>query len=54
MTKIKTETYIVVVAHSGHAKGDEITLNARQAQFRVTSGQLELKNQPKKKAGGNA
>ena len=49
MTKIKTETYIVVVAHSGHAKGDEITLNARQAQFRLTSGQIK----PKKKAAGD-
>ena len=48
MAEIKTEKYIVVVAHSGHAKGDEITLNARQAQFRLTAGQIK----PKKKADG--
>lgn len=51
MAAVKQAIYLVKHPFGGYAEGEEITLNPRQAQFLLTSGQIELKQA---KASGKA
>jgi len=51
-TQTNNKTYVVLKAFGGHAKGDELALNDRQAQFLVTSRQIEEKGKKAKASGG--
>jgi len=50
---MKQDIYVVIRPFGGKAKGDEISLSPRQAQFLVASGQIELKGSKKAKAKGS-
>jgi len=51
MTNSKDKTYTILKAFGGHAKGDEVTMNDRQAQFLIAGAQVELKTSKKPKGG---